>query len=181
MLYRAIITILSTITVLLAISAAPSAQAEEIGFTKTTIDFGVVVSDLEKSLKFYTEVVGFKRAGNFTVQPDTVNDAGLTMISKPLTIEELTLGDDETATKLKLMQIPDPKQKKPANEYIHSSLGMSYMTVFVTDTKAALARAAKHNVKPLKKGPIAIGGGMVFLTLLKDPDGNFIELVGPSK
>jgi predicted enzyme related to lactoylglutathione lyase len=180
MFYRAI-TFLSTFTVLLAISAAPSVRAEEIGFTKTTIDFGIVVSDLEKSLKFYTEVVGFKRAGNFTVQPDTVNAAGLTNISKPLTIEELTLGDGATATKLKLMQIPDSKQKKPANEYIHSSFGMSYMTVFVTDTKAALARAAKHNVKPLKKGPVAIGGGKIFLTLLKDPDGNFIELVGPSK
>ena len=164
-----------------ALVSPASVNAQEIGFSKTTIDFGIVVSDLEKSLAFYTDVVGFTRAGNFTVKPQVANDAGLTKISKPLVVEMLKLGDDAGATTLKLMQIPDAKQQKPAQGTIHASLGMSYMTVFVTDTTAALARAAKHGVKPLKKGPVDLGGGKMYLTLVKDPDGNFVELVGPLK
>ena len=162
-----------------ALISPVAVQAQDIGFTKTTIDFGIVVSDLEKALAVYTDVVGFKRAGNFTVDSQVANDSGLTKISKPLVVEMLKLGDDASATTLKLMQIPDAKQQKPANGTIHASLGMSYMTVFVTDTKAALARAAKHGVKPLKKGPVDLGGGKMYLTLVKDPDGNFVELVGP--
>jgi catechol 2,3-dioxygenase-like lactoylglutathione lyase family enzyme len=170
---RHLLPIVTTIAVLFA---AQNVQAQ---FSKTTIDFGVVVSDLEKSLAFYTDVVGFTRVGNFSVNPDMANDAGLTNITKPLKIEKLMLGADSGATTLKLMQIDDPNQQKPANDTIHASLGMSYMTLFVTDTKASLARAAEHGVQPLKKGPVDLGGGKVYLTLLKDPDGNFVELVGP--
>ena len=163
-------------------SVTPSTvKAEEIGFAKTTIDFGVVVSNIEKSLAFYTDVVGFTHMGNFSVPPEVANDAGLSQVSKTLTIEKLKLGDDKTATTLKLMQIGDPNQKKSNQDTIHATLGMSYMTIFVTDTTAALARAAKHGIKPLKKGPVDLGGGKMYLTLLKDPDGNFVELVGPLK
>jgi len=163
----------------LALFLFPTAQAQDASFAKTTIDFGVVVSDLDASLKFYTEVVGFERAGNFTVSPEVANNAGLTQVSAPLTIEMLKLGKDKTATTLKLMHIPGAK--KPANDTIHASLGMSYMTIFVTDTTSALERAAKHGAKPLKKGPVDLGGGKNYLTLLLDPDGNFVELVGPKK
>ena len=180
MSYRLNHTLAALVACLIALFTS-STRAQDVGFAKTTIDFGVVVSDLEKSLAFYTEVVGFKRAGNFTVQPAVANDAGLTKVTKPVTIEMLKLGDDKTATTLKLMQFDDPKPTKPASEYIHSTLGMSYMTVFVTDTTASLARAAKLGVKPLAKGPVDLGGGKMYLTLLKDPDGNFVELVGPLK
>jgi lactoylglutathione lyase len=178
---RLIIKTFALCALLFSFTSISATQAQDASFSKTTIDFGVVVSDLEKSIAFYTDVVGFKRAGNFTVTPQIANDAGLTKVTRPITIEKLKLGDDKSATTLKLMQIQEAKPKKSATEYIHSSLGMSYMTVYVTDTTAALARAAKHGAKPLKKGPVDLGGGKMFLTLLKDPDGNFVELVGPAK
>ena len=118
--------------------STPVVRTGEIGFSKTTIDFGVVVSDIEKSLAFYTDVVGFSRAGNFAVKPQVANDAGLTEITEPLKIEKLKLGDDKTATTLKLMQVGGANPQKPANETIHATLGMSYMTIFVTDTRGCL-------------------------------------------
>jgi predicted enzyme related to lactoylglutathione lyase len=148
-------------------------------FSRPTIDFGIVVSDVEKSLKWYKEVVGFKASGDFTVQPNVANDAGLTKTDKPIKIYKLTLGSGAGATNVKLMQIPDASRKAGGTEYIHSQLGMSYMTIFVTDTTSAVARAEKLGSKPLAKGPVDLGGGKMFLTLLKDPDGNFVELVGP--
>ena len=154
-----------------------SATAQD--FSKSTIDFAVVVSDVEKSIEFYTKVIGFEKVGSFKVSAQKANDAGLTSSESELTIYTLKLAKDKTATTLKLMEIKDAKRGKPANDYIHSSLGMSYMTIFVTDTKTAIARAAKFGHKPIAKGTVDLEFGNMFLTVLKDPDGNFIELVGP--
>ena len=47
----------------------------------------------------------------------------------------------------------------------------------------SLERLKKMSVKPLAKGPVPLPKGFpegVFLTVVKDPDGNFVELVGPS-
>ncbi|MBT6399908.1 MAG: bleomycin resistance protein, partial [Verrucomicrobia bacterium] len=45
---------------------------------------------------------------------------------------------------------------------------------------AALERLKKAGVKVLGKGPALIPGTKVALTVVKDPDGNFVELVGPA-
>ena len=68
------------------------------------------------------------------------------------------------------------------NSYIHSTLGVSYLTVFVKDLNASLALAKSKGVEPLAKGPVALPGSTtVFLALVADPDGNLIELIGPMK
>lgn len=153
----------------------------ENNFSKPTIDFGVVVSDLEASMEFYTKVIGFQEDSSFVVKAEIANDAGLTQVDQDVTIHKLKLGAGDGATRVKLMRIHDSKQMKVAAPYIHSQLGMSYMTIFVKDTNAAVERAKSLGHKPLAKGPVDLGGGKMYLTLFKDPDGNFVELVGPMK
>lgn len=151
-------------------------------FSRTTIDFGVVVSDVEKSLAFYKDAVGFQANGDFSVVPGIAKGAGLSDGSATIKIYKLRLGDDKTATNIKLMQIADAGQKKQDQSYIHSTLGMSYITIMVTDMDASLARAAAAGHKPIAEGPYSlaeIGAKGVYLAVLKDPDGNFVELVGP--
>ena len=49
---------------------------------------------------------------------------------------------------------------------------------------AALKRLDKAGVKPVAKGPVPLPAGLpqgVFLTVVQDPDGNLVELVGPKK
>jgi lactoylglutathione lyase len=176
---RALAT-LTTFVALLALSTISHAE-EEREFARATVDLGVVVSDVDASVKFYTEVIGFKEAGGFKVPGDFGKDAGLTS-GNDLEIKVLTLGDDESATKLKLMQLPGVKSKKSDNTHIHSQLGFSYITVFVNDTNAAMARLKKAGIKPLAKGPVELPKPLpqgVFLTVVRDPDGNLVELVGP--
>lgn len=152
-------------------------HAEESAFSKPTIDLGVVVTDLEASLEFYTEAIGFTRAGSFTVAPGIVNGAGLSEVTEEIEIQKLQLGKGDGATTLKLMQFGKPG--KSDQTHINSTAGFSYLTIFVTDIKASIARAAEQGAKPLKQGPVDLGGGKVFLAVFKDPDGNFVELVGP--
>ena len=159
----------------------PSSVAEE--FSSKTIDIGMVVSDIEKSVKFYTEVIGLKEVAGFSVPAEYAGRVGLTNNHK-LDVRVLTLGDGEGATKLKLMQFPGVDSKKQRNRFIHTTLGVSYLTFHVSDTKAAIARLKKHEVKTLKKSPLPLPKPLpssLFLTMVRDPDGNFVELVGPKK
>jgi catechol 2,3-dioxygenase-like lactoylglutathione lyase family enzyme len=158
-----------------------AADAPQQAFARTTIDLGTVVTDLEKSVRFYTEVVGFTEVTGFDVPADMATDAGLTD-GKPLSIRVLVLGTGPEATKLKLMQVKGTAPRTGDTEFIHSHTGFRYLTIFVTDTEAAVARLAKHGVKPLAKSPVAIPESIApgqFLTCLRDPDGNIVELVGP--
>ena len=101
-----------------------------------------------------------------------------------LKVRVLVLGDGDKATKLKLMEFPNDKPKKNDNEFVNSELGFRYLTLFTTDTAAAIKRLDKAGVKPLGKGPLPLPKGFpegVFLTLVRDPDGNMVELVGPKK
>ncbi len=154
-------------------------QQDKAEFSRTTIDVGIVVSDAEKSVAFYSEALGFEAAGEFDVPASLGKEAGLSD-NQPLHVYVMQLGKDESATKLKLMQFADAPGKKQDTSFIHSTLGISYLTVFVTDLDAALKRAAKHGVKPIAEGPVPIPGDR-YLACVRDPDGNLIELIGPKQ
>ena len=65
--------LLSALATLIALPAS----ADESLFSKPTIDFGVVVSDLNASIKWYEDVVGFQKAQAFQVSGQIAQDAGL--------------------------------------------------------------------------------------------------------
>jgi lactoylglutathione lyase len=151
-------------------------------FSRGTIDLGVVTSDVDQAVKFYTEAIGFKETQGFSVDGKLCADAGLTD-QKSLDIRVLVLEDNPSATRLKLMSLPGVKSQTSDNSFIHSQLGFSYMTIYVTDGDAALDRLKRAGVKPLSKGPVklpdALGANMT-LSVVRDPDGNLIELIGPT-
>src|SRR5205823_2614346 len=65
--------------------ATADAAKSEGEFARTTIDLGVVVSDVDKSAAFYKDAIGFKEVKGFSVSGDFCADAGLTN-GKPLKI-----------------------------------------------------------------------------------------------
>ncbi|MFT5289875.1 MAG: catechol 2,3-dioxygenase-like lactoylglutathione lyase family enzyme [Planctomycetota bacterium] len=158
-----------------------SVAAEEPGaFSRTTIDVGMVVSDLDAAAKFYGETLGFSEASGFSVGAEFCSDAGLTD-ARPLTIRVFALGSGDDATKVKLMQRADGDPKQSDNSFIDSQLGLSYLTVFVSNLNDSIKRLAAANVPILGKGPVALGADASSpqLILVRDPDGNLIELIGP--
>ena len=138
------------------------------------------MGDLEKAVKFYTEAIGFKEVPGFSVPATFATESGLTD-NKKLDIRVLVLGEGAGATKLKLMKV-EGESKKSDNTYINSQLGFSYLTIVVKSTDKALARLSKAGVKPIAKGPVALPENLnpaLSLTIVRDPDGNLVELVGP--
>jgi lactoylglutathione lyase len=165
-----------------ALSVASQAADPKVGFTSETIDLGLVVSDLEKSVKFYTEGLGMKEATPFSVPADWTKDVGLTD-GKKLDIRVLVLGNGEKATKLKLMQVEGKAPKKGDKKFLNSELGFRYLTIFVTDIDATTERLKKAGYSSASKGGmVALPEGFpkdVYLMMVRDPDGNMVELVGP--
>lgn len=152
-------------------------------FATEVIDLGMVVSDLDKSLKFYKDVIGFEEIDGFKVPADFSLDTGLAN-KLPLDVHVLVLGKGEKATKLKLMQFKTAPGARVDNTFIHSSYGFRYLTIAVNDVNEAVARAEKAGAKPIAKCPVPLPAGFpagLALANYRDPDGNLIEFVGPWK
>lgn len=147
-------------------------------FSNPTIQIGVVVSNLGKAVDFYTNVIGMSQTGAFTVSGEKGKELGLSD-GRELDVKILKLEDSPQANEWKLMSFgkdaAHPKQK-----YIHDDTGVQYITIFVSDIDAAMKRVKKHNIKILSSSPSELGGGNYFL-LIQDPDGTFIELIGPKR
>ena len=153
-------------------------------FPQTTIDIGCFVSDPDASVKFYTQAIGFREVSPFSVAGDFCKESGLTDGDALDNIRVLVLGEGPGATKLKLSSVPGKKAKVGDNAFVSSQYGFRYLTLHVADQNVALARLKKAGVKPLGKGPIAVPKNIaegIYLTCVRDPDGNIIELVGPKR
>lgn len=146
-------------------------------FTSMTVDFGIVCSDVERSVDFYTQAVGMTELDSFDVDGALGQAVGLTD-NQAFKVHVLVLGKGETATKVKLMEFKKAPGKKANQDFIHSTLGMRYTTFFVKDIAAANLRMIAYGSMPLSKGLQEIPDGR-FLGVYRDPDGNFVELVGP--
>jgi predicted lactoylglutathione lyase len=82
------------------------------------------------------------------------------------------------------MEIKGAKAAPGKNAFIESQFGFRYLTIMVADTTASVEKATAAGVKPIANGTVAIPKDIaegMYLTILKDPDGNFVELVGPKK
>jgi predicted enzyme related to lactoylglutathione lyase len=168
---------------IVALPGCGATQTKTGPFASTTIDVGMVVSDIEAAARFYKEAVGFTEVKGFDVMGQMGAEAGLSD-SKPFHVRVFVLADAPAATKIKLIQFADAPGKKIDNTFIHSSLGMRYLTIAVTDMTAAVERANKAGATPIAKGPMPLPEGFpkgVYLAVLRDPDGNMVELVGPKK
>ncbi|MFH1716560.1 MAG: VOC family protein [Planctomycetota bacterium] len=175
------VTVLAALCLLAGVILAGTAGTDtaKSDFARTTIDLGIVVSDVEKAAQFYKNALGFTELPGFDVSKEMGGDSGLSNYHA-FKVRVLVLGEEASATKIKIMEFPTAPGKKVDNRFIHSSLGCSYLTIFVSDTTAAVERAKKAGVAPVKE-PYKLGGGNSYLTLVRDPDGNVIELVGPMK
>jgi hypothetical protein len=94
-------------------------------------------------------------------------------------VKVLRLGTGEEATQWKLMSF-GAKAKPQQNEHIHNQTGMRYITILVTDLTPILKRIKEREIKLLGETPVSLGRDSQFV-LIQDPDGTFIELIGPMK
>lgn len=145
-------------------------------FSNPTIFVGSVVTDLTKSVDFYTKIIGMTKTGAFSVDGVKAKELGLTD-GRPIDVTVLKLEDSPQANEWKLMSFGTKHgHKKP--KYIHDDTGMQYITILVNHLNPIIERIEKNNIKILSGKPSDLGEGRFFI-LVQDPDGTFVELIGP--
>ncbi len=166
--------------VALTIGVAAARAAEPAGeFSNGRIDLGIVVKDADRSAAFLTNAIGFKEVGGFSVTGDLGRKIGL-IDGHPVNVRVFVLNDTDHATRIKVLSFPSAPGQQPDQKWIHSTVGMRYLTLYVNDVNRALERLKKADVKLLGETPVDLGSG-TWLVAVKDPDGNFVELIGPKK
>lgn len=169
--------IIATIPVVAALATLPGFTTESPEeYARGTIDIGVVVSDLQRSLDFYTNVLGMSQTGEINLTTEFGESSGLTG-GVPLDIKILKLKDEPQATAYKLMSF-NSKAGHSRPRRIQDDTGVQYITLMVSSLDPFLKRIKSHDVKLLGKTPIPLGDDRRF-ALIQDPDGTFIELIGP--
>lgn len=157
-------------------ASAPGLAAQGT-YSQGRIDIGLVVTDLERSVAFYRDALGLQRAYGFEVGADFARASGLTA-GPPLRVVAMKLTADRDAPVLKLVQTGEPQAYRPG--FITDQAGVRYLTVFVTALEPVLERLKRHDVRVLGNGPTALGDGQT-MALVQDPDGVFLELIGPMR
>jgi catechol 2,3-dioxygenase-like lactoylglutathione lyase family enzyme len=166
--------------VALAICVSVARAAEPAGeFSNGRIDLGIVVKNADRSAAFLTNAIGFKEVRGFSVTGDLGRKIGL-IDGHPVDVRVFVLDEGDSATRIKVLSFPSAPGQQPDQKWIHSTVGMRYLTLYVKDVNRALKRLKKADVKLLGETPVDLGGG-TWLVAVKDPDGNFVELIGPKK
>jgi lactoylglutathione lyase len=161
------------------LSSAPMARAADGAneFSKPVIDLGIVVKDAERTAGFLTNAIGFKEVKGFSASAELGRKIGL-IDGHAVDVRVFVLQETDLATRIKVLCFPQAPGKQPDQAFIHSTLGMRYLTLYVKDITRAQERLKAAGVALQGETPVDLGNGNQLVTV-KDPDGNFMELIGP--
>ena len=122
---------------------------------KDCVDFGIVVSNITKSLDFYQGLLGLEKTEELPTPFGTLH--------------RLHFGKSD-------IKLIDPKQVPPAGAIgLEKQLGIRYMTFVINDISAICAELKDKGVEfTIPETEFRPG---VRIAMIKDPDGNIVELV----
>ena len=135
---------------------------------------GVCVSDLERSVRFYCDILGFVRS---TTMPDVhvegePTDSLLQLHDTKLHAVYL----ERDGFRLELLHYASPKSPGKAPQRTMNDLGFTHLSVQVTDVEATLAKLEAAGVA-IDRATVIQVSGFTVAGFVRDPDGLGIELV----
>jgi|SRR6476659_4139733 glyoxylase I family protein len=131
-----------------------------VKLTKDSIDLGIVVSDLDRSVAFYRDVLGFE-------------DDGTMKVPGGGTMHRLLCG----TSLIKLIHHPKDLPA-PIPGGMNTSLGYRYWTISVDNIQEVVdaCEAAGHKITV----PVVEFRPGVTIAIVEDPDGNWVEFLTQS-
>ncbi len=128
---------------------------------------GQVVTDLERSKRFYQEVFGFKFW--YEITPPDGPTAKLSSLTPPLGVTASYLTLDGFV--LELMHYAAPGATAPYRPRTMAEPGLTHLSISVDDVHATAERAVEFGGQIIEDSDI---GAALFL---RDPDGQLLELL----
>lgn len=165
----------------LALVAAAGAFAARVAFASTlarSVDsVGFTVSDLDRSVRFFEDVLGFRKVSEVEVAGgDYERLQGVFPLR--MRVARLRLGEET----LELAEYLAPAGRPVPADSRSNDRWFQHVAIIVSDMHAAYARLREHRVAHASSGPQrlpvwnqAVGGIEAFY--FKDPDGHVIEVL----
>jgi len=135
---------------------------------------GICVSDLERSLRFYCDVLGFVVSGTMP-EVHVAGEPSDTLL-KLSGVDLRAVYLERDGFRLELLHYASPRSPGEAPARAMNDLGFTHLSLQVPDVEAALAQLAADGVAIDRDTVIAVGG-LTVAAFVRDPDGLGIELV----
>ncbi|MGH7858098.1 MAG: VOC family protein [Candidatus Binatia bacterium] len=133
---------------------------------------GICVSDMERSLRFYRDLLGFRYLSKLHVAGEPTD----TLLSlRDVDLHAAYLERD--GLRIELLQFPSPPRRDPQPERLMNDLGLTHLSFRVSELKDLLGRLRAEGVRVIEKSWIEIPPFETAAVMIVDPDGQRIELV----
>ena len=138
---------------------------------------GITVSDMDRSLRFYREVLGFEHvSGREVAGEDYERLYGV--FGLRLRIERLRLGDEY----IELMEFIAPRGRPIPVDSRSNDRWFQHVAIIVPDMGRAYAHLRAHRVEHASSGPQRLpdwnpAAGGIEAFYFRDPDGNHLEIL----
>ena len=138
------------------------------------LETGICVTDLERMLSFYTEVLGCAEVRRAQI-PAALSEQ-LTLAPNGYLCVWLQTPYGE---RIKLMSPPDAPDASDAPDYLTARRGLAYLTFYCSDLTEVLAAAEAAGAELRSDRALVEPGAALRLCFFADPEGNIVELVEP--
>lgn len=158
-------------------SAAQPIAAHDSPATTTTVDavtaIGLTVGDMDRSVKFFTEILDFQLICDVMVDPDANNES----LGRVREVA-LSLGTEAII----LRQYVDQQGAAVPADSRANDHWFQHIAIVVSDLDAAYQRLRSHKVRHASSGPQTLpdwnpNAGGIAAFYFRDPDGHFLELI----
>ena len=135
------------------------------------IEPGIVCIDIERMIRFYTEVLGLELINDAQTVPEMSTRFGTT----PDGYRIVRL-QTERGQKIKLVQPKVPPAPSPLPQWVYQRQGIVYVTFVVAHVAEVVAQLKAHGVRTVSDAPVEIRKGILAIYTL-DPEDNYVEFI----
>jgi glyoxylase I family protein len=133
---------------------------------------GICVSDWQRSLRFYRDVLGFNYLSELQVAGEPTN----TLLQLD-NVELRAIYLERDGTRIELLHYGSPGHRGDGGSRPMNQLGLTHLSLRVDNLAATLAELQKAGVLILERTRIDIPAFEAAAIFITDPDGTLIELV----
>ncbi|MGE3109363.1 MAG: VOC family protein [Phycisphaerales bacterium] len=157
--------------------AAVAGTAQRTGGVDAVASIGVTVSDLDRSVRFYTEVLGFTRESEAEVMGDNAErERGVFGVRAR--VARLRIGREA----IELTQYLAPAGRPIPVDSRSNDGWFQHIAIVVSDMDAAYRRLRENGVRHASSGPQTLprsnpNAGGIWAFYFKDPDDHVLEVI----
>ena len=150
------------------------ADAQAVGRVDSV---GIAVSDMDRSLAFYTQVLGFERVGGREATGESWERL-YGVFGLRLRIERLRLGNEF----VELLEFETPRGRPLPMDTRSNDHWFQHVAIIVSDMDKAYAELRRHGVRHASTAPQRLpdwnpNAGGIEAFYFRDPDGNHLEIL----